>query len=341
MNAEALPPPATVTGQIAGGAAVIAHLREVAPLREVECRTLGAGIELRYDGSTARVALEGDRAVLRLAARDAAALHVMREVTAYLLDAAGDRVIWDALLPEGMLAPNLRLVEIVSVTPISPGFRRVRVAGDVARFAGPGLHLRLLLPPEGRAPLWPRIDATGRTRWPEGEAKLHCPAYTLRRLDAAAGWLEFDLFRHEGGQATGWCDRVQPGTRVGLIGPGGGGVPEAGWVALFGDETALPAIARILETLPTTTRGAATIRIANPADCQALVRPAGVTLNWMTRGDRGGLLEALDRLTLPPPEASRFVWFAAEEAEASAARARMRARGLARGEMLAAGYWSA
>ncbi|TKA94581.1 siderophore-interacting protein [Cereibacter changlensis] len=80
----------------------------------------------------------------------------------------------------------------------------------------------------------------------------------------------------------------------------------------------------------------------NAADRQELAHPPGVTLTWLTRDDRTGLLEALDRMVLPEAAAgSRYVWFVAEEAEADAARARLRALGLDRTEMQAAAYWTA
>ena len=343
MNIRTTTPQETVTGHIVGPAeALMAHLLDHALEHEMGYRALGNGFEVEYDGSTARVALEGDRAVLRLAASDAATLYVMQEMVVHLLEGSEGLAVWDEVRQEGVMPPNLRLVQVVSVRQISPGFRRVRVAGDIGRFDGTRIHFRLLLPPKGLEPQWPRVDATGRARWPEGEHKLHNPVYTVRDIDIAAGWVEFDVFLHEGGRTSDWTETVQPGDTVGIIGPGGSHMPLADWVALFADETGLPAMARALAALPAGTTGTATVRLANAADRQELAHPPGVTLTWLTRDDRTGLLEALDQMVLPEAAAgSRYVWFVAEEAEADAARARLRALGLDRTEMQAAAYWTA
>ena len=50
---------------------------------------------------------------------------------------------------------------------------------------------------------------------------------------------------------------LKPGDRIGVVGPGGGGLVEAEWYLFAGDETALPAIGRMLEHLPATAKGTA------------------------------------------------------------------------------------
>ncbi|WP_347137503.1 siderophore-interacting protein [Paracoccus sp. SSK6] len=53
----------------------------------------------------------------------------------------------------------------------------------------------------------------------QGAAALHRPAYTVRHIDPAAGWLETDIFIHDGGRACDFAISAAPGTPVGLTGP--------------------------------------------------------------------------------------------------------------------------
>src|SRR5690606_34184781 len=56
-------------------------------------------------------------------------------------------------------------------------------------------------------------------------------------------------------------------------------------VVLVGDETAAPAIARILEDAPRDLRGCAFIEVPDAADILAIDAPAGVKVHWLPRGD--------------------------------------------------------
>jgi NADPH-dependent ferric siderophore reductase len=172
-------------------------------------------------------------------------VQVIRDAVTEMLAADGMTVVWDAV-ETGALAPGLALMQVVSVTPRTPGFLRVRLRGpESARFTTGGLHFRLLLPQPGRQPVWPRIAATGRTQWPEGEDALHRPVHTV--VDHGSDWLAFDLFRHAGSPTCTSAETVAQGTETAIIGPGGGWCPDAENLLLFGDETALPASARMLD----------------------------------------------------------------------------------------------
>lgn len=248
-------------------------------------------------------------------------------------------LIWDRV-DEGALPPTLTIVTVLSVTQISPNFTRVRVAGpDLARFASGGLHFRLLVPRDAKAPKWPRIARDGRTFWPEGDDALHRPVYTTRDIDPAGTWLDFDVFLHDGGRITEWLRTAKAGHTIGIMGPSGGDMPKAAWLALFADETALPALARILANLPAHTAGHAFIMVADILDRQSLVCPPMVTQRWLPRSGAATLLNNLELLEIPP--ADRFIWFSSEKSEADAARAYIRAdKGIGRSESNISAYWS-
>lgn len=230
--------------------------------------------------------------------------------------------------------PRLTIARVEHVRQISPSFRRLRLVGDFRGFVGGGVHFRFVLGPQG-AP-WPTATEDGFD-WPGGADAWHRPPYTIRAMDPGGGWLDTDIFLHDGGRVTAWTETLQPGDAVALTGPGGGGLVQAGWMGLVGDETALPVILRTIEALPQTARGQAFIRVPHPDDAQPVALPPGFRLKWVTPDSGLSLPDLLHRLT--PPAGDRHIFFAAERAEAEAARLWMTAQGIGKGESRAASYW--
>ncbi|WP_163849284.1 siderophore-interacting protein [Pseudooceanicola aestuarii] len=321
--------------------AVHAMFRTHADEHDLPLHSDGTALQLELWGTWVTARPDGPRRThLTLRAPDAGLLDVLREAVTGHMETLGTLPDWEGITV-GAHPANMRLATVAAVTEVSPRFRRIRLTGDLARFAGEGLHLRLLLPPEGTdtaydVPVqWPVLDDKGRTRWPEGAAALHRPVYTVRRIGAAGDWLDVDVYLHQGGRTTDWTARTTPGDRIGLMGPGGGGIPQEPHLGLWGDETALPAIARILECLPADTRGSACISVP-AADLPDLAHPAGMRL---TRVDSGAALLA-DLAASPLPEDGGFAWIGAEKSDVAHARAALAARGLPRTRSLAAAYWS-
>lgn len=136
------------------------------------------------------------------------------------------------------------LGRIESVCWLSPEFLRVRVlSGNIDRLAGTEIHFRMVLPCPDVPTIWPMLDRAARVVWPQ---TLHRPVYTVTAIDAAAGWLEADIFVHPGGRVCNFMLQTQPDVEIGLMGPGGGGVPVADRLLIGGDETAYPALSRII-----------------------------------------------------------------------------------------------
>lgn len=269
---------------------------------------------------------------------------VLRQWVIFYLDrfdtSLAERLDWNLPAPVSAHPQNFRLARVTAVTRPVPGFLRLRLEGPgFALFARGGLHLRLLLPPDGRRPVWPGVDAAGRTVWPQGEDKLHDPVYTIRAIDAAAGWLEIDIYHHGRGRTCRWAPDAL-GAEVGLMGPGGGWLPDARQLLMAGDETALPAMARILAAADPATCGEVLIEIADPSLRQPLPGPEGVRIRWLLRGQ--AVLEdwVLARLAASGSPAP-YLWFAAEDRQATRLRHVIRKRGTpARGHSYIAGYWT-
>lgn len=307
----------------ASGAAAAA-LKARAAAWEVPLVETPDALSLFVWGCELRLVPGGDDVRIELTAPEPRLIGSLQDSATELFAEAGLEVRWDRV-DAGALAPGLSLMRVRSVTQRSPGFIRVRLGGpDAARFGLGSLHFRLLLPPAGRAAVWPRIGKSGRTEWPDGADALHRPVYTV--AGQGDDWLDFDIFRHAGSPTCDWALSGPQGATVGIIGPGGGWCPEAKRLHLFGDETALPAMARIMELAG----GEVTAHVrAGYPDLGPLAADPRVT-------PCDDLLAALAGADLGQGD---FVWFAAEASLARQARQHLIARGIDRKDFMAAAYW--
>jgi NADPH-dependent ferric siderophore reductase len=161
--------------------------------------------------------------------------------------------------------------------------------------------------------------------------------FTPRAFDRAAATLTIEFALHDGGESSNWARNAQPGQRVTIGGPRGSMVipSDYDWHLLAGDTTALPAIHRRLEELPSGTRATVVVQ-ADLADRRSLTSAAALGVLWVPDGD--ALLAALR--ALPPQRGEGFAWCAGE------AKAMAAVRGLwltekvhPRESMRVAAYW--
>jgi NADPH-dependent ferric siderophore reductase len=245
--------------------------------------------------------------------------------------------------PDGLRAVGV--LTVVSVTDVTPSVRRVVLAGSPDAVAVAGPTVNLLVPRVGdTAPDWPRVAKDGRIVWPQGSHGVALRSYTARRQDPAAGEVVIDFVLHGDGPAAAWASAAVPGAPLGVAGGASLGERPAGYLLLAGDETALPAISRILGEAAPTTVGTALVEVAGPDEEQALTGPEGVSVRWLHRGDvapgestlLADAVAALDR----PPGDDVFAWVGAESATVRTIRADLRSRwGLGRAQHHAIGYW--
>jgi NADPH-dependent ferric siderophore reductase len=251
-------------------------------------------------------------------------------------------------LPDGSPSDGLRAVDVltvVSVADVTPSVRRVVLSGtpDAVAVAGPTVNL-LVPRVDDPAPRWPRIQRDGRIVWPDGSHGVALRSYTARRQDPGAGIVEIDFVLHGDGPAATWAAAAAPGDVLGVASSAPLGDAPASWLLLVGDETALPAIGRILGTAPPDTRGVALVEVAGPEEEQPLPGPAGVEVRWLHRAGAepgtGTLLADAVAALDPPAGGDLFAWVAAESAAVRAVRADLRDRwGLRRSQHHAIGYW--
>ena len=263
------------------------------------------------------------------------------ETLTHLLPEAARELRWSdsATLPNR--PPNLHFTRVVSITPVGTAFLRVRIkADDLSSFQDDAIHFRLLLPAaDCTEPEWPSLSENGSTVWPKGEKALHRPAYTTRWIDRDSGLMDFDVFLHDGGRVTNWARAAGTGDLLVIAGPGGGGIPESSKVCIFADETAFPAVARILEPLPANSEGQVTLVAALGADCgYPISAPAGVTVTWLSRTEAHDLADRARAAHQEYPD--HFLWLASEKSDVTPVREALKADKPAPGTSYLAAYWS-
>lgn len=188
-------------------------------------------------------------------------------------------------------------------TVLSPSLTRmVFAAPDVANMktGGPDQRIKVFFPLPGQdAPQVPQgEDWYARYRaLPEGE-RPPMRTYTIRALRPETGEVDIDFVLHgETGPASRWATHARVGDRIGLLAPdaqvadssqGFEWKPPADVqrVLLVADDTALPAVASILEDLarwPHPPQVQAFLEVAHDADVLPLAAPVGAQLFWLAR----------------------------------------------------------
>src|SRR5882757_1353924 len=254
-----------------------------------------------------------------------------------------------------------RTLQVLRTHLVTPRMTRVTLGGDeLAGFPGdgPDQRIKLFFPMPGqRRPAMPRASSGGPV-WPPGEPRPVIRTYTVRRFNAAAGELDVDFVLHgEHGPAAAWAAAAAPGDWIGVSDPGGRYRPDPAALAhlVIGDESALPAIATVLEALsapppegaPAGTPIEVFVEVADAAEEQPLPAGPSTRLHWLHRGDRlpgQPLVDAVTSAPLPAgvPAAHCQAWLSAEAAAVRDIRAHLLdERGFSRRMVYATGYWRA
>ncbi len=241
---------------------------------------------------------------------------------------------------------KFRLGRVVRVAPITSELIRVTLTGeDLRDFVSASFddHVKVIFPPEGAdRPVLPTLGPEGPVQSP-GAARPIMRDFTPRRFDRARGELDIEFFLHDAGPATTWARRADVGQYLGLGGPRGSMIiPTAfDWHLLIGDDTALPAIARRLEELPSSTRAIVVAEVADPYAQIDFESRASVEVMWSHRtGTSGAGLVAAVVGMAALPAGEGYAWAAAESSVARQIRTHLvNIRGMDKSRIRAAAYW--
>ncbi|MBW9116965.1 DUF2218 domain-containing protein [Rhizobium cauense] len=320
-------------------------------VEHAEVQRSGNGAVLTSEGGTATIFAQDHKLMIELACPTERALQISRTIVAeHLFYFAGEdplELTWSEPASLALL-PNIHEATVLRCEDVTPNMRRVVFhCAELAPFIGGDMHVRLLVPPKGRAPIWPGVRPDGRVAWPEGDDELLVRVYTIRAFDVDRGEVSIDFLQHPApGVKTPGADfarDAQPGQRVALLGPGGGSLPIAQSILLVGDETALPAIARIAAEVPAGTNLQAIIEVLDGAEEQFLFSEGSISVRWLHRRSypvgASAVLADEAKKAIAGLNEDTFIWFAGEKAEVRSVRAFLKDRRHDKKNMYVAWYW--
>ena len=154
------------------------------------------------------------------------------------------------------------IAEVTAVNEVTPTMARFTLTHPAFADFGveqPGEIITLGWCDEGEELVLPELG----WRFPGGREQ-HWRNYTVRAIRPKPAEVDVDFFLHgDIGYASAWAERARPGDPVGFAGPRlhWKGLNGYDWSLLVADETGLPALLAILETLPA---GHRSIAIASP-----------------------------------------------------------------------------
>jgi NADPH-dependent ferric siderophore reductase len=231
--------------------------------------------------------------------------------------------------------PHVVMLEVTGSERVSPNVVRVTFGGEgLAKFTPLGYDqwFRLFLSRPGQDSL--KLPTRTSGLWYAqylATAKQKRPFvrnYTVRAHRPGA--LDVDFVVHvdpdgHSGPASSFALNARPGDQVGLLDQGCGYHPrgEHEWTLLVADETGLPAVAGVCESLPDDARGIAIVELPNIEDKQDFRVPAGIELIWAPRDGAAGVpgvlaLETLRKTELP--DGAVYAYLVGESALATGAR---------------------
>ena len=216
-------------------------------------------------------------------------------------------------------------VTVARAETLSPHFKRIVFQGpDLQNFADAGYdeRIKILLPlPDGSLPAPSFFEASPEDplawyqKWRTLPAERRNPlrTYTVRKVRHESEQIDVDFVIHDhAGPAGAFAEAAKPGDQAIIIGPNAqAGGPVAGMdfhpgqsrhLLLVGDETAVPAIAAIMDSLIRDHwqgDGVALIEVPTEEDRLPLSEHAGIRVIWTTCDESGhehALIEAMRSL---------------------------------------------
>lgn len=185
---------------------------------------------------------------------------------------------------------------------------------------------------------WGRMPATEQP---------HARNYTVRSWRPNLNEIDVDMVLHDGSTiGMDWARAAEPGDRLAIWGPriAFDPPPDCDWLLLFADDTGLPAVAAILESLPDGTSATAIVEVDSAADEQPLPVDPRIEILWLYRnGAEPGTTKDLENAVraVPIREGVNYAWGGGEHRIMHAlGRYLRRERGFKPIDVSTIGYWN-
>ena len=321
-----------------------------AELRGMTCETITLGVHT--PDAVTDIIVPFDRPLADLADIQTASVAAIAAARAKL----GITQLTSAEIEAASLASiPTHITSVVAVEMVTPRIKQITFGGrDLVNFqpVGPDQFLYVLAAAPGQAELpidssftWEQYDMTPADERPIGAY------YTVRRWRPETAELDMwfvlhgDSQDHVAGPASTWAAQAMPGESVGLWGPRTAWAPPAAadWYLLTGDETGLPAIAAILESLPEGTPARVFVETTGTTDRVDLPASRTVEITWLDRGAEPAGTSTLlaDAVrSMPWPGGNAYAWGGGESRAMTAIRKYVRHEvGLPREAVSMTGYW--
>ncbi|WP_291414543.1 siderophore-interacting protein [Actinophytocola sp.] len=253
--------------------------------------------------------------------------------------------------------------EVVRTRQLTPHLRRITFGGpELADMVSAGLdqRIKLFFPLPGQdEPVVPRGENWyGEYRAMAEHERPFMRTYTIRHFRPAERELDVDIVLHgDTGPGSTWAGRATAGDRVAILAPDARHTPIVGyeckppadtdWMLLAGDDTALPAITAIVESLPAGRGALVFLEVDSLAEMTPMDSAADVRLTWLSRGgrpavgsaDKAGLLrETIARTAFP--DGKPYAWLAGESSAITDLRRHLvNERGVDKELIYFSGYW--
>ena len=217
--------------------------------------------------------------------------------------------------------PRPYSAEVRRVERRTPHFLRVTLGGgELSRFTwpGPGSHLKIFLPEAGQDHVvLPPPGPDGLMQIEPGGPRPVTRTFTPRSFDADRAELDIEFVLHGDGPAAQWAAAAELGDQIAVSQPRRTYeiAADSEWLVLAGDESALPAIGTILDTLEPGLAKEVFIEVAGPDhELDPGLRSEGVPVRWIHRPAAvepgAALAGALE--SWQPPAGVGQVWSAGE-----------------------------
>jgi NADPH-dependent ferric siderophore reductase len=216
--------------------------------------------------------------------------------------------------------------EVAGTRQLTPHMQRIELtSADLDGFDyRPGQDVMLLVAAEGHKPVRRR--------------------YTIRYLDLRQRLLTMDVVRHGEGPGERWVRSARPGDRIEGLGPRGKifASPEADWHLFMGDESAMPAILAMAESLPGDSVATLVVEVPEEADEQDYSAAARTRVSFLHRlgrpaGDPALLTAEAGAVELPPGRGHAYLF--GEARVVLAMREVLAARGMTEDQLSPKAYW--